>query len=303
MSVSITNLAGTITYYTATPSIIGGGWDLSVGVELLPGAYNVVATATDSAGNVGVDTTTLDLIVVDEPPRCISIDHVSTPFPNTNAPSVTFRATFNLPMTNLTEDDFVVRSNIGDAEITTIAPGDTPLDFLVTIDTGTGVGFIGLNCVTGGGATDTLGNPLSQGFNSVDEYIIDSFRFVRDLPTSLRLAPGQTGDLEVEVAGNIGPVTFTWLRNNVAIPGSKALDVESNVTPGVSTLTFDPFEEGDGGSYKVVATDTGSSQSITSATTFVQKGAGVPISGMLGMTALSIATALGGAMALRRRRD
>ena len=46
-----------------TATVVGGAWSVAVPTALADGTYDVQATATDNAGNIGTDNTTSELIV------------------------------------------------------------------------------------------------------------------------------------------------------------------------------------------------------------------------------------------------
>ena len=61
-------------------TVNGTTWSVTVPQSLADGTYNVQATATDNAGNVGIDSTTNELTVETVPPR-VTVNYLVTNHP------------------------------------------------------------------------------------------------------------------------------------------------------------------------------------------------------------------------------
>ena len=86
------------------------------------------------------------------------------------------------------------------------------------------------------------------------------------------------------------------LRNGAATIGLFQGMFERN------TLTFNPVDFGDAGTYQVVITDQGNDAPITDSALLTVEN-GVPVGGVIALSIMSITTALAGAKALHRRRS
>lgn len=96
------------------------------------------------------------------------------------------------------------------------------------------------------------------------------------------------------VSGGIRPLAFQWLDDSKA-----ALTGETN-----PTLDFNPVDFDDAGNYAVQVTDSHPTPTtVTSNFAVLSVFEGLPVTGALGLGALAVAGALGGAFALRRRRQ
>jgi hypothetical protein len=97
------------------------------------------------------------------------------------------------------------------------------------------------------------------------------------------------------VDGGLSPITYQWSRD---VDAAKAMEIivgENNTTLELDNLSFD-----DAGIYLVEVTDGGTGAVSSQATLTVVKG--LPAAGLLGISLLTISSALGGAIALRRRK-
>ncbi len=130
--------------------------------------------------------------------------------------------------------------------------------------------------------------------------IANHLSFVEELPAATEAIEGNDTTLQVEVSGGLGDVTYQWSKDV-----AKALEV----IPGANadSLTLSEVSEADSGIYQVNVADEGSTISATSdeiiSSTTLEVSAGVPVAGGFGLAALAALTALGGALAIRRRRD
>lgn len=130
--------------------------------------------------------------------------------------------------------------------------------------------------------------------------IADHLAFVQELDPATAGIEGDDVTLDVQVSGGLGNISYQWYKDV-----AKALEV----IPGANanSLLLEELAEEDEGLYQVNVNDEGSTVSGTSdeviSSTTLEVSAGVPAAGGFGLAALAALTALGGAMAIRRRRD
>lgn len=108
-----------------------------------------------------------------------------------------------------------------------------------------------------------------------------------------------TFTFSITTTGGLGTISYQWFKDD----GTKVFQPISGETN--PSLTFSPVVDGDAGLYQVEASDQGSTVSsnndvVTDSATLTVV-AGVPVVGAIGLSVLAAITALGGALALRRR--
>lgn len=133
-------------------------------------------------------------------------------------------------------------------------------------------------------AAVTVAAPLGEvtGFEDAEAVIGESFTW---------------GPVSVE--GGLGELSYQWSKDD----GSKVFQPITGAT--ASTLEFAEIAETDEALYQVAVSDEGGSFSggdTVTATAFLDVTTGVPAAGMLGLSAMAMAAALGGALSLRRRK-
>jgi hypothetical protein len=261
------------------------------------GTYNVTVQATDAAGNVGTDATTNELTRVDGDPEVLFIQALTSPLV-TNVDEVVYEVTFNLPMVNITVDDFELQTGISGASITSITEVTSTV-FDIAINTGTTEGTIALEVLPNETMLDILGRPLPIGAVSTEVYEIKQFRFTQNLNGLIPIAAGSDLNLNVATTGYIGDPNYTWYRK---LDGTKIVGFDPIPGEFLSSLIISPFTVGDLGQYYVTAEDTTTGVLIESNTTQLIEAAGVPVAGMGGMALLTALSALAGAAAIRRRK-
>lgn len=181
---------------------------------------------------------------------------------------------------------YVVVPNVGPVP----APGYTFNPQLVdpgSVASLLGTGIFSVFCVvTDAGGSVTSGNATIE--------IVDELSIVDGLEDTTA-NEGSDFVWGITVAGGLSPITYQWSRD---VGGAKAMEIipgENNSTLELDNLGFD-----DAGEYLVEVTDGGTGAVSSQATLTVVKG--VPVAGLLGMSLLTLTSALGGAMALRRRK-
>lgn len=294
------NNAGAGPVYTQVP--LGSNWvqliDQTAPFGLLPqGTYNVSVQATDAAGNVGTDNTTNELTRIDGDPEVLFIQAITSPLV-TNVDEVVYEITFNLPMTDVSVDDFALQTGISGASITSITEVTSTV-FQVAINTGTTEGTIGLEVLANETMRDVIGRPLPVGSVSTELYDIRQFRFTQNLNGLVPIAEGGELNLSVQTTGYIGDPLYTWYRK---LDGTKIAGFDPIPGEILNSLVISPFTVADLGQYYVSAEDTVTAVVIESNTTQLIEAAGVPVAGMGGMALLTALSALAGAAAIRRRK-
>jgi large repetitive protein len=119
------------------------------------------------------------------------------------------------------------------------------------------------------------------------------------------IAEGASYDWSVVASGGTGVYTYQWFIWNAGASAFEALtdgSTGAGAYDGVTTatLSFNPFTETMAGLYKVEVSD--SSETVEAQANVALEPPFVPVVGLFGMIALASATALGGALVLRRRR-
>lgn len=246
-----------------------GTWTLADNTltTLTDATYDVVADATDPAGNVGSDASAAELTI------------------DTVAPIVTLNGPGSV----------TVSCGDGYADPSAIAndnrDGDVTASVIATPSIGvqTPPGTYNVNYT----ATDSAGN--------VSAPVVRVVTITNDCPLSFTFdstpVEKQVGDdhtFEVTAANNIGTVTYQWKKDD----GSKALQDISGETN--STLVLTDLQESDSGDYACEVSD--AVTSVTTPTVTLTVINGVPAVGLAGLGLLAIASALGGALTLRRKR-
>lgn len=144
--------------------------------------------------------------------------------------------------------------------------------------------------------TDEVGTTQSD---SADVAVANHMSITDDID-SAEVVIGSSHDMTIVVDGGLGTLTYEWYKDD----GLKVMQLllnGGNISGAdTATLTIDPFNAGDAGDYQVVVSD--NYESLPSNVATLTASAGVPAAGALGLAVLSALSALGGAMALRRRK-
>ena len=143
--------------------------------------------------------------------------------------------------------------------------------------------------------TDSIGT--SPSTNSI-EVLIANHMSGLDVPDQ-EARDGQPFSTPADVDGGIPPLSYEWTKDD----GSKAFQplVPPQSGTGAQTFQLNPATFADAGTYQVEVNDSGSDPALTD--TFVLTVVeGLPVGGGLGLGLLAAMSAVGGALALRRRR-
>lgn len=247
--------------------VVGNDWSIDDNTLLpLPdGIYDVLAEASDIAGNIGADSTT-DELAVDGNPPVLTLTGLSFE-------SVDCGDGFTDGYTAI---DAVDGDVTGDVIVSDVVPFDAlPGQYVINYEVTDSAG----NTATDTRTVEVLDNcPL-------DVFAVGGTSFVRD--------GGQSVTFEVGVSGNIGAYTLQWYR----VAGSKA-DVP--IGDDQLTLTLSNLNQFDDAQYYVEATD--SVTSVQSPVFSLVVNVTLPAAGVAGLALLSVLSAMGGAFTLRRRK-
>ncbi len=146
--------------------------------------------------------------------------------------------------------------------------------------------------------TDDIGS-ANSGIALVE---FDGHLTITSQPSDVTVPRGGRAEFSVAISGGLGDITFQWEKDD----GAKAF--QPIIGENGPTLVIDPVTETDEGSYRVTISDTGSTvtptaDTVVSTVATLTIGEGVPLAGLGGIALLSAATALAGAVALRRRKQ
>jgi hypothetical protein len=143
--------------------------------------------------------------------------------------------------------------------------------------------------------TDTLTTVISESAQVVIGDHISLTPLADD-----EVVPDNDFSLSVTATGGIGALSYEWQKFSDAKAWTVLADGGNISGTSTSTLFFTPFVEGDDGQYRVVVSDL--YESVESNVATITEGTGVPLAGGLGLAALAALSALGGALAIRRRK-
>jgi hypothetical protein len=122
--------------------------------------------------------------------------------------------------------------------------------------------------------------------------------------TDQEAKPGDEVVWKVEVSGGLGTLKYQWFLDRKAEKAfmpvqDGAFGEGAFAGSDTATLQLVPFVSGMAGKYKVEVSD--DLQTITVGPASLVEGTGIPAASALGIAVLALATALGGARALRKR--
>lgn len=144
--------------------------------------------------------------------------------------------------------------------------------------------------------TDEIGTTPSE---RADVTIANHMSIADDIEDA-EVIIGSSHSMSIVVDGGLGTLGYQWYKDDGAKVMQPLSDGGNISGSGAATLTIDPFNAEDAGDYQVIVSD--NYESIPSSVATLTASAGVPAAGALGLAVLSALSALGGAMALRRRK-
>ena len=216
-------------------------------------------TITASSSGFTTDTRTLDVTDDDSPPAVLSIDRADSD--TTNADSVAFTVTFDVPVSGIETGDFVVAGSGTSGTVAGVS-ATSGSSVTVTVNSVSGDGALGLNfdADAAGGVSDAAGNASTADFAG-QAYTIDNtapvvlsidradsdttnadsvaFTVTFDVPVS----GIETGDFVVAGSGTSGTVagvsatsgsSVTVTVNSVSGDGALGLNFDADAAGGVS---------------------------------------------------------------------
>jgi hypothetical protein len=258
----------TVNGQTVTANVVGNDWNVPANVFLaLPdGHYDVQASAFDFAGNQGIDNTTDELTV------------------DANGPSITLLGGAFVSVDcgeGYIDGGFAAIDEL-DGDLTAQVVVDKVLGPL----TPTGQHVITYTVTDSGGKTASATRTVEVLANCpLDVDVVG--------PTYFELEPGESVTMEISVSGNIGAYDIQWYR----VQGSKA---DSPVGDGDETLTLTNVGAFHDADYYAIVSDavTEAFSPIFTVNVNIQ----TPVAGAAGLGLMAALSALGGALALRRRK-
>ena len=173
---------------------MAGGTATSIAAPANEGTYYIYVI--DQAGNVSSQSTAT-LTVDNTDPEVTSIVRSAPTAQKTNATSVTFRVTFNEPVTNVDLTDFA-KAGTANGTLSGINPVSTSI-YDVTMNTISGDGNLNLDFAAHN-ITDIAGNNFGGTINSEQEYTIDNTKPQATVTTES--GPIYTGDDNIVVTVN-----------------------------------------------------------------------------------------------------
>ena len=185
--------------------------------------------------------------------------------------------------TDFCEGDLSAMITVNDSEVNTSVAGDYEVTYNVS---------------------DGEGNAAAEVTRTVT--VVDPGIPLTIAPLAdIMIAEGASYDWSAVASGGTGVYTYQWFLWNDGASAFEALTdgpVGAGAYEGVTTATlrFNPFTETMAGLYKVEVSD--SSDTVEAQANVVLEPPLIPVAGVIGMLALASATAIGGALALRRRR-
>jgi uncharacterized delta-60 repeat protein len=162
--------SGSVVTYLGTDSPAGGmikSEAHSVGLLLEGADIKIVAGGSSWGGTSGNDFALAKYYLVDNPPRILSISRGNPTNSYTKKSMVTFTVTFDQPVWGLGLRNLRVSASSGIQGASTQFHYIQPIPILpgyswsVKVDTGTGIGTLGLNLVDATGIIDATGNALA----------------------------------------------------------------------------------------------------------------------------------------------
>jgi|GEM_PF-1379179 len=239
-SVTVANLSGDQRRFEVSISGL-----TSDGTVILALPANAVA---DAAGNLNEAAIAGDdLVRLDRTPPTVTsiVRHDPTSF-LTNANSVQFAVTFSEAVTQVSLADFALgTSGLGGASLVDIAGSGT--SYIVTANTGSGIGTIRLDLIDDDSIRDGANNPLggggTQNFSTGQSYSVDRVRPMVANITRLDPAHTNLSTLRFRVAfneamanGSVDATDFTAIASGVSYSGF--------AVNAVSSTTFDAIFTG-----------------------------------------------------------
>ena len=174
--------------YIVTVSGITGNGALAIKLVDQPSVIeDVLSRPLSGAGSTAADPFVSQAFTIDQtPPTVASI--VTTGASPTNASTVQYTVTFSKTVVGVGVNDFtlVVGAGLSGTSIASVAPGSTTAaaSFVVTVNTGTGSGSLGLDVANGAATiTDVAGNPLSGAGSGSTVYVGPAYTIDRVAPT------------------------------------------------------------------------------------------------------------------------
>lgn len=246
---------------TETPiiNIVGDDIDETASIENL--FINIQPITPPDAARFP-QTSTLEVLLIDDdadviPPSTTSFQRFSPNTSLTNTDSLTFRVTFNEPVTGIDPGDFEANGTTATVTLVSPAPGSNGTQYDVTLSGGnlhSMNGTVGLN-FNSPTINDLAGNSLPNVEPPVDEtYLVDNTRpsltaiFPNDdatrVPTNASLIMGFSETVQAG-SGNIVIYSNGVIFDTIPVSSSR-------VTVGGNWVTIDPLDFNEGTNYNII---------------------------------------------------
>ncbi|MGO9113300.1 MAG: beta strand repeat-containing protein [Thermoguttaceae bacterium] len=270
--------------YIVTVSGITGNGALAIKLVDQPSVIeDVLSRPLSGAGSTAADPFVSQAFTIDQtPPTVASI--VTTGASLTNASTVQYTVTFSKTVVGVGVNDFtlVVGAGLSGTSIASVAPGSTTAaaSFVVTVNTGSGSGSLGLD-VANGAATiaDLAGNSLSGAGSGSTVYVGPAYTIDRVPPTVASIV---TTGASLTNASTV-QYTVTFSKTVVGVGASDFTLVPSAGLTGTSITSIAPGSTTPASSF-VVTVNTGAGSGtlgldVTNGSATIEDLVGNPLSG------------------------
>lgn len=129
--------------------------------------------------------------------------------------------------------------------------------------------------------------------------IADHVTITRDISDAVVLLD-EDYSMSIEATGGVGSLHYQWQKQTGGKAWENLTDSGNISGTDTNTLSFTPFEQGNGGQYRCVITDDLTDIVYSNVATLTEE-KGIPVAGVLGISVITALTALAGAFTLRRR--
>ena len=177
---TVTNVSGSGNTFVITVGTGAGNGALALEFSGSLGLSDLAGNPVDGFPLLGPAYTLFTV-----PPTVTSMTRLDSPV--TGSPFVRYEVTFSTPVAGVVPTSFFLESTVGSASIAGVTPVAAPGVFadiyVVTVNTGSTDGFVGLNLVNPTGVVDVVGNEVNV------PYIGPVYTIIKQAPTALNIVP------------------------------------------------------------------------------------------------------------------
>lgn len=175
---AVTNVSGSGTTYVITVGTGTGNGALALEFINSGGLTDLAGNPVDGAPLLGLAYTVFTVA-----PTVTSMTRLDAPV--TGAPTVRYEVTFSTPVQGVVPSSFFLQSTVGSASIVGVSGNPAQFDdtYVVTVNTGSTDGFVGLNLVNPDGVVDVVGNLVQV------PYVGPVYTIVKEAPVALTIVP------------------------------------------------------------------------------------------------------------------